>query len=95
MAKSFNQDEKAIFEQIFYSDQQKTQPVDPDIIAFEIKKPDGTVDDSVIPVSNGPTGYWKAEYVLDQFGTWEWRWITDLPRIVAQGEIWVIQRNVE
>jgi len=95
MPKTFYQDEKIIFEQIFYSDQAKTTPVDPDIVVFEVKKPDGTVDDTTIPVSNGGVGKWKAEYVVDQFGTWEWRWHTDLPRIVAQGEIWVIENNVD
>ena len=95
MAKSFFQDEKVIFKNIFYSDPAKTMPVDPDVITFEVKKPDGTVDNTTIPVSDGPTGYWKAEYVVDQYGTWEWRWITDLPRIVAQGEIWVIKNNTE
>ena len=95
MPKTFYQDEKLIFKQIFYSDEAKTIPVDPDIIVFEVKKPDGTVDDTTTVVSDGSTGKWKAEYVVDQYGTWEWRWKTDLPRIIAQGEIWVIKDNVE
>ena len=95
MAKTFFQDTKVIFEQIFYNDKAKTDPVDPTTITFEIKKPDGTTDDAVTPVSNGGTGYWKVEYIVDQYGTWEWRWITEAPRIVAQGEIEVIQNNVD
>lgn len=95
MPKTFYQDEKLIFKQIFYSDEAKTTPVDPDTIVFEVKKPDGTTDDATIAVSDGPTGYWKAEYVVDQFGTWEWRWKTELPRIIAQGEIWVVENNVD
>jgi hypothetical protein len=44
MPKTFFQDEKVIFTNIFYSDQAKTIPVDPGSIIFEVKKPDGTVD---------------------------------------------------
>lgn len=95
MPKSFFQDEKVIFTNIFYSDQAKTIPVDPGSIVFEVKKPDGTVDDTTVPTTNGSTGHWKAEYVVDQYGTWEWRWKTETPRIIAQGEIWVIKDNVE
>jgi hypothetical protein len=95
MPKTFLQDEKLIFTNIFYSDEAKTIPVNPGTIVFEVKKPDGTVDDTTVVVSNGGTGYWKAEYVVDQYGTWEWRWKTENPRIVAQGEFWVIKDNVE
>ena len=98
MPKTFYQDEKLIFKQIFYSDPEKTQPVDPDIIVFEVKRPDGTTDTTTTPVRDGLSGdigHWKAEYVVDQYGTWEWRWKTDLPRIIAQGEIWVVKDNVE
>lgn len=92
MPKTFFQDEKVIDEITFYSDKAKTVPVDPATREFHLKKPDGTAA-SVIPVSNGSTGKWKVEYVVDQYGTWEWHWKTDNPRIVSQGEIWVIQRN--
>jgi len=95
MPKTFYQDEKIIFKNIFYSDPEKTIAVDPDIIVFEVKKPDGTIDNTTVPTADGPVGHWTAEYVVDQFGTWEWRWKTDLPRIIAQGEIWVIENNVD
>lgn len=95
MAKTFFQDSKLIFKNTFYSDEAKTIPVDPTTIIFEVKKPDGTIDSSTTPASNGGTGYWKAEYVVDQYGIWEWRWITSVPRIVAQGEILVIENNVD
>lgn len=94
MPKTFFQDEKAIFEIIFYSDKERTIPVDPVTMEFHVKKPDGTTG-TATPVSNGTTGYWKAEYTLDQYGTWEWRWNTETPRIISQGEIWVIQDNVD
>lgn len=95
MPKSFAQDEKVIWEITFYSDKNKTIPVDPVTRKFEVKKPDGTVDDTTVPIFSGTTGKWRAEYVVDQFGTWEWRWITETPRVVAQGEIWVVENNVD
>ena len=95
MPKSFYQDEKVIFKITFYSDEKKTIPVDPNTIKFEVKKPDGTIDDTSAPISDGDTGHWKAEYVVDQYGTWEWRWKTETPRIIAQGEIWVVADNVD
>ena len=94
MPKTFYQDEKLIWKTTFYSDEKKTVPVDPSTIEFHVKKPDGTTD-TATPASDGSTGKWKAEYTVDQYGVWEWRWITETPRIVSQGEIWVIQRNVE
>jgi hypothetical protein len=94
MPKTFFQDEKVIFEVTFYSDRKRTIPVDPSTIEFHIKSPDG-ISNAGTPTSNGGTGMWKAEYVLDKYGTWEWRWHTDTPRIVSQGEIWVIERNTE
>jgi len=96
MPKTFYEDQKVIWEITFYSDQKKKFPVDPDTIEFHLKKPDGTTDEA-IPAANGEvgSGKWKAEYVLDQYGTWEWRWFTDDPRIVAQGEIWVVKDNVD
>ena len=93
MPKTFYQDEKAIFTQTFYSDEAKTTPVDPAVIEFKVKKPDGTTD-TAVPVDLTGVGKWKAEYTLDQYGTWEWHWKTDSPRIIAQGEIIVIKRNV-
>jgi len=95
MPKSFYQDEKVIFKIIFYSDEKKTIPVNPNTITFEVKKPDGTIDNATVAVSDGDTGHWKAEYVVDQYGTWEWRWKTETPRIIAQGEIWVVPDNVD
>ncbi len=95
MPKSFFQDEKVIWRITFYSDVAKTTPVDPASRVFEVEKPDGTVDDTATVTSDGSTGHWKAEYTVDQYGEWQWRWITETPRIVAQGKIFVIRRNVE
>jgi hypothetical protein len=51
MPKSFFQDSKLIFEQIFYSDASLEQFLSiPTLLSFEVKKPDGTVDDTTTPV---------------------------------------------
>ena len=77
----------------FYSDKERTTPVDPTDVDLLIKKPDGSSDSATITDLTG-TGKFQGEYVVDQYGTWEWRWETSSPTIVAQGEIFVIQRNV-
>lgn len=93
MPKSFYQDEEVVFKITFYSDKERTTPVNPADVDLELQKPDGTVvAATVAPV--GPTGQYQGTYVLDEYGTWDWRWQTESPRIISQGSIIVVERNV-
>lgn len=93
MPKTFYQDEKVIWKVTFYSDKERTIPVDPSTVELHLEKPDGTV--AMADVDNGDaTGQFLGSYTLDQWGTWEWRWKTESPRIISQGEIIVIKENV-
>lgn len=92
------QDEEAIWNVTFYNDQAKTDPVDPGTVTLRLEGPDGSVvepdvdEDGSRPAN---VGKYTASHIFDEYGTWDWRWITDTPRIVKQDTIKVIQRNVE
>lgn len=90
MARTFEQGEEVIFEVTFYSDRAKTSPVDPTTVELEIQRPDGTIDTATV-TENGsrPTnvGKYIAEYIVDDYGNYDWRWQTGNPIFIRQGTI--------
>lgn len=92
--REFFQDTTVVWTKTFYSDVNKTTPVDPASVVFKLKKPSGA---SVTPTvaNDAGTGNFSSSYVVDEYGTWEWRWVTSNPAVVDQGTITVIKRNVE
>lgn len=93
----FVEGEEVIFQTTFYNDRTKLAPVDPATVTFEIEKPSGTIV-NVTPSLDGsrPTnvGKYIAFYVVDQYGTWNWRWATQSPIVVRQGTFEVVRDNV-
>jgi len=90
----FFQDENIVWQKTFYSDITKTTPVDPSTVVFKIKSPNGTVSTPTV-VNEAGTGNFSSSKVVNEYGDWEWRWLTTGPTIVDQGTITVIKRNVE
>ncbi len=90
MTQIFQQGEEVVFEATFYSDREKTTPVDPTSVDLEIQKPDGTIE-SAAPSENGTrpanVGKYRATYVVDDYGDYDWRWVTGNPIFVRQGTI--------
>lgn len=86
----FEQGEEVIFEATFYSDVLKTTPVDPTTINLEIQKPDGTIESATV-TENGARpaneGKYIAQYIVSDYGNYDWRWQTDNPLFVRQGTI--------
>jgi hypothetical protein len=90
----FFQDENIIFRKTFYSDSSKTTPVDPSTVTFKIKSPSGTISTPSVTDEPG-TGIYTASKVVNEYGLWQWRWITTGPVVVDQGTINVVQKNIE
>lgn len=90
---TFFEDSDVIFRITFYSDETKTTPIDPSTVVFTVKAPDGT---EVTPsVNDDPgTGNFSSDHIFDQYGDWQWHWQTENPRIVDQGTITIVPRNV-
>lgn len=93
MPKTFLQDESPIWRITFYEDEERTTPVNPVTVDFFLKRPDGTVVEPTV-TATGPTGEFETTFVVDMYGRWKYRWKTETPRIIAQGEIEVIEQNV-
>lgn len=89
----FFEDTTVVWRITFYNDDLKTAPVDPSVVAFRLKSPAGATID-VTPDNETGTGKWSAKYIVNQFGDWQWHWQTETPRIIDQGIITVIKRNV-
>lgn len=89
----FFQDENVIWRKTFYSDVSKDTPIDPVSVVFKLLSPAGAVISPTVIDESG-TGNFSSSYVLDEYGTWQWRWITETPRIVDQGTIFVKEKNV-
>jgi hypothetical protein len=90
MARTFEQGEEVIFEVTFYSDRLKTTPVDPSGVTLEIQKPNGAiVGVSVAPNGARPANIGKfiAQYIVADYGNYDWRWETGNPLFVRQGTI--------
>lgn len=90
MSRTFEQGEEVIFEATFYSDRLKTTTVDPTTVELEIQKPDGTIEMATVN-QNGArpanTGKYIAEYIVDDYGNYDWRWQTGNPLFIRQGTI--------
>jgi hypothetical protein len=90
---TFFEDADVIFRITFYSDETKTTPVDPVSVVFTVKDPAG--NETTPAVSNDPgTGKYSSEHIFDAYGNWQWHWQTETPRIIDQGTISIVQRNV-
>ena len=89
----FFQDSTVVWRITFYSDDLKTAPVDPTSVAFRLESPSGTVVD-VTPTNEPDTGKYSAMHVMNEYGLWDWHWQTETPRIVDQGIVEIVQRNV-
>lgn len=90
---TFFEDSDVIFRITFYSDETKTTPVDPGTVTFTVKAPDGTVYTPTVFDDPG-TGKFSSDYIFDTWGDWQWHWQTENPRIVDQGIITIVPRNV-
>ena len=92
----FYQDEEVNFEVTFYSDRAKTTPVDPGTVTLELTDPGDNVVTTIV-AENGSRpaniGKYTSSNVMDSYGIWQWKWITENPRIVRQGTLQVIQTN--
>jgi hypothetical protein len=96
--RKFFEDEDVIFETTFYSDKLKTTAVDPVTVVLELEKPDGTtVTPTVTQNGSRPAnlGKYITDYIVTDYGVWAWRWKTETPRFVRQGEFEVVQNNQE
>ncbi len=89
----FIQGETVIWRITFYTDETKSTPVDPSTQVFQLQAPDGTVQTPTVSNDTG-TGKFSAQYTVDQYGLWDWRWTTTTPAIASQGTINVIEKNV-
>lgn len=89
----FFEGENVVWKKTFYSDIDKTTPVDPATVTFKLLAPDNTVVSPPV-IDEAEIGNFSSSHILDKYGRWEWRWQTDNPRIVDQGTIFVIKRNV-
>jgi len=90
----FIEDSNIVWRKMFYSDQAKTTPIDPSTVTFKIKSPSGAISTPSVTDEPG-TGNYSASKVVNEYGLWEWRWITTNPIVVDQGTINVIKKNVE
>jgi len=90
---TFFEDADVIFRITFYEDETKTTPIDPLSVVFTLKDPAGN---AVTPsVTNDPgIGKYSVSYIFDSYGDWQWHWQTETPRIVDQGVITIVPRNV-
>lgn len=90
---TFFQDADVIFRITFYSDETKTTPIDPATVVFTVKSPGG---DETLPAVSDDTGVgnFSSDHIFDEYGDWEWHWQTENPRIVDQGKITIVPRNV-
>ena len=89
----FIEGETVVWKKTFYSDIERTTPVDPATVVFSLESPSGVV--SAPTVSDEPgTGNYSAANIMDEYGLWDWRWETTNPNIADQGTINILQRNV-
>lgn len=90
----FFQDEDVVWRVTFYSDDLRTTTVDPTGVVFKIESPSGVINTPTVTDESG-VGNFSATYVVDEFGDWNWKWVTDDPRIVIQGTITVLPSLVD
>jgi hypothetical protein len=85
-------DEEVIFDITFYTDPERETAVDPDDVTLTVEAPNGSVstpsvsEDGARPEN---VGKYTASKTVDQYGIWNWKWLTDTPRIVKQGSFLV------
>ena len=89
----FFQDENIVWSKTFYSDASQETPVDPTSVVFKLLSPTGNIISATV-TDEPDTGNFSAQYTVDEYGDWNWRWETDEPRIIDQGTIFVKERNV-
>lgn len=90
MARIFEQGEEVIFEVVFYSDKLKTTPVDPNTVTLEIQKPNGTIVNPTVSLNGARpanVGKYIAQYIVSDYGDYDWRWQTNNPLFIRQGTI--------
>lgn len=90
MARTFEQGEEVIFEATFYSDRLKTTPVDPTTVTLEIQKPNGVIVTATVSANGARpanTGKYIAQYIVADYGNYDWRWQTGNPLFIRQGTI--------
>lgn len=90
---TFFEDSDVIFRITFYSDETKAIPIDPGSVVFKVKNPAG-VETSPTVTDEPGTGNYSADHIFDVYGDWQWHWQTENPRIVDQGTITIVPRNV-
>lgn len=90
----FIEGETVVWKKTFYSDIERTTPVDPATIVFKLENPSGTVVEPTV-VNEVGTGNYSAAHVMDEFGLWDWRWETTIPNIADQGTIRIVEKNIE
>lgn len=60
--------------------------VDPTTVQLEVERPSGTIDTyDLADLSNPSVGYYELDYLIGQAGTFNYRWETTDPTIVAEG----------
>ena len=90
MARTFEQGEEVIFEVIFYSDRLKANPVDPNTVILEIQKPNGAIVNPTVSANGARPanlGKFIAQYIVADYGDYDWRWETNNPLFIRQGTI--------
>ncbi len=90
---TFFEDADVIFRITFYEDETKTTPVDPTTVVFTVKDPAGNVITPAVVNETG-TGNFSSNYIFDIYGTWQWHWQTENPRVLDQGALNIVPRNV-
>jgi hypothetical protein len=90
---TFFEDADVIFRITFYADETKTTPIDPSSVVFTVRDPGGNEFTPAVSNDTG-TGKFSSDYVFDSYGDWQWHWQTENPRVVDQGTISIVPRNV-
>jgi len=90
---TFFEDSDIIFRITFYEDETKTVPIDPGTVVFTVKNPAGTVATPTV-VNDTGTGKFSSDHIFDIYGDWQWHWQTENPRVIDQGVISIVPRNV-
>ena len=97
MTKIFEQGEEIIFQATFYSDRNRTNPVDPTNVVLKIQKPNGSIATPVINLDGARpanVGKYITTITVSEYGDYDWRWETGNPLFIKQGTIQVNQNLV-
>ena len=90
---TFFEDADVIFRITFYEDETKTTPINPTSVIFTVKDPAGNEITPTV-VDDPGIGNFSSDHIFNVYGDWEWHWQTENPRIVDQGRLNILPRNV-